>query len=178
MKNYTLIRSNRRTISVQIQSDGSYLVRAPIFCPASYIDDFLLRKKSVLERKRELALSQPATPSISKEEFLILKKKAEDTIPPRVKEWSEKTGFDYQSVRITSARHRFGSCSNRRRLCFSAFLMLAKSAEIDYVIVHELCHTVELNHSSQFYALVEKFIPDRRNREQNLRNIVIPEISE
>lgn len=176
MLDYQLIRSKRRSISAQVLRDGSILVRAPLFCSKAEIDVFLLKKQHLLEKYRLEIMNAPQTPLITRGELLQMKREAEMKILPRVAELSKFTKLSYTGAKITTARHRFGSCSGKNSLCFSAFLMLASDLEIDYVIVHELCHTVEHNHSAAFYNLVARFLPDWKNREQLLRRIIIPEI--
>lgn len=178
MYDYKLIRSFRKTISVQVLSDGSLLVRAPYRCPLQLIEDFLQKKEKLLERYREQVLTMPPAPVISKKDLPRLKSEAEAKILPRVQEISDQTGLSYNFAKITSARHRFGSCSAKNNLCFSVFLTLAQDREIDYVILHELCHTVEHNHSARFYQLVAKHMPDWKTRENNLKKMIIPEIAE
>ena len=174
---YELIRSRRRSVSAQVLWDGSVVVRAPLFCSKAQIDSFLEKKRHLLEKYRQEVMNAPKTPAITESELSQLKKDAELKILPRVKQLSQMTGLSYEGAKITSARHRFGSCSGKNHLCFSAFLMLADDPEIDYVIIHELCHTKEHNHSAAFYALVAGFLPDWKSREQSLRKIMIPEIS-
>lgn len=178
MEEFELIRSYRKTISVQVKRDGGFLVRAPYHCPICVIEEFLGQKKKILNRYRDQILSMPPIPVVTRAEVALLKAAAERKIFPKVAEWSQRTGLSYDGVKITSARQRFGSCSATNHLCFSVFLAMASEEEIDYVVLHELCHTVEHNHSSRFYALVSQFMPDWKNREKNLRKIIIPEIAE
>lgn len=72
-------------------------------------------------------------------------------------------------LKITSARTRFGSCSGQNSICFSWRLMDYPELAIDYVVVHELAHIVHKNHGSQFWALVERYLPDYRARRAMLR---------
>lgn len=69
-----------------------------------------------------------------------------------------------KSIKITSAKTRFGSCSGDNRLCFSYLLMLYPKEAVDYVIVHELAHIKEHNHSKRFYKLIEKYMPDYKEK--------------
>jgi len=178
MLEYKLIRSARKTISAQVLRDGSVLVRAPRFCPIALIERFLEQKETVLERYRREMLSLPPVPRITKKELNSLKQEAGKVILHRVEQISKSIGVTYDGASITSARQRFGSCNSKNHLCFSAFLVLADPEEIDYVIVHELCHTLEHNHSPRFYAWVSRFMPDWKTREKKLKRIVIPEIVE
>ena len=78
-------------------------------------------------------------------------------------------GVEYSGVKITSAKTRYGSCSAENSICFSYLLMLKPLRAVDYVVVHELAHTVHHNHSRQFYALIEKYMPDYKERIKELK---------
>ena len=79
-------------------------------------------------------------------------------------------GLAPTAVKITSARTRFGSCSSKNSLCFSLYLMQYPPEAIDAVVVHELCHMRHRNHSPAFYAEVERWLPDYREREKLLKS--------
>ena len=87
----------------------------------------------------------------------------------RVKFFAELHQLPYEQIKITSARTRWGSCSPKNTLSFSWRLMLTPPEVIDYVIIHELAHTVHHNHSKRFWSLVEKFLPDYKARRKQLR---------
>ena len=78
-------------------------------------------------------------------------------------------GLSYGRITITSAKTRFGSCSSKGNISFSYLLMLYPDEAIDYVVVHELAHLVEMNHSSAFYKIVENILPDYKNRQKLLK---------
>jgi len=176
MLEYKLIRSNRKTLSMEVMRDGSILVRAPLFCTKSEIERILLKYQNRLLRQRAEMLSKPPAKTITRSELDRMKKVAAARILPRLQSLSEITGLTYEGVKITSARGRFGSCSGKNHLCFSVFLMLVSDEELDYVILHELCHTVHHNHSPMFYALVARFMPDWKNRQNRLKKIEIPQV--
>lgn len=175
---YRIIRSFRKSVSISIEKDFSVLVRAPYFVSDKRILKILKEKESWIKRKTQQLKQLPSPSKISREEADILRKKAREYILPRVKVLSEKTGLDFSGVKITSARKRFGSCNSKGNLCFSFFLMLAGPKEIDYVIIHELCHTREMNHSKKFYELVASYLPDYQIYQKKLKEIIIPEISD
>jgi len=87
----------------------------------------------------------------------------------RVKLYSQQYGFQYQSIRITSARSRWGSCSASGSLNFSWRLIMAPLGVVDYVVIHELVHTVVHNHSKRFWKKVESILPDYKERRKWLR---------
>jgi predicted metal-dependent hydrolase len=97
------------------------------------------------------------------------KKQAAQVIGERVRWYAAKHEFVYKHVRITSAQKRWGSCSARDTLCFTWRLMMAPPAEIDYVVVHELVHLAEKNHSKAFWAKVEAIMPDYKERRKWLK---------
>ena len=97
-------------------------------------------------------------------------KSAKNVLPDKVAYYAEIMGLKYGRITITSAKHRFGSCSSKGNLSFSYRLMMYPEAAIDYVVVHELAHIVEMNHSKAFYAVIEKVLPDYKERIKLLKN--------
>ena len=98
-----------------------------------------------------------------------LRQQAKAYLPGRVALWAKRMGLAPAAVKITSARTRFGSCSSKGSLCFSLYLMQYPTAAIDAVVVHELCHMRHHDHSPAFYAEVERWLPDYRQREKLLK---------
>ena len=81
-------------------------------------------------------------------------------LPPRVHELADLHGFSFNNIRIKNQKTRWGSCSKKRNLNFNMRLMMTPPAAIDSVIVHELCHLRELNHSKAFWDLLEIHFPE------------------
>lgn len=96
---------------------------------------------------------------------------AKEYIPGRVAELAARWGFRCAGVTITGARTRWGSCSGKDRLSFSLRLAYAEPAAADYVILHELAHTREHNHSARFWAIVATQMPDYRQRQAELKEL-------
>lgn len=99
----------------------------------------------------------------------IYKKLAKEYIEKRVLEYVSKMGVMPTAIKINSAKTRWGSCSGKNSLNFSWFLILAQDSVIDYVVVHELAHIIQHNHSNQFWAVVEQVLPDYKERRQGLK---------
>ena len=139
---YTVVRSDRRTIAIQIKRDGRVVVRAPY-----------------------AATDQVDTPFGSTEqEMEELCRRGQEILPGRVSYWAAQMGVAPTGIRITAARSRWGSCSGKNSLCFSLFLMRYPMEAIDAVVVHELAHIRHKNHGPDFYRLVESTLPDYRKR--------------
>jgi len=163
---YTLIRSARRTVSLEISGEGKVTVRAPFAMPVREIEAFVSSRAGWIEK--HLATLPPPRPALT-EEIEDLRAKAKAYIPARVAYFSAIMGLMPASVKITAAKHRFGSCSGRNSLCFSLYLMQYPPEAIDYVVVHELAHICHKNHSAAFHALVARYLPDHAERRKLLK---------
>jgi predicted metal-dependent hydrolase len=114
---------------------------------------------------------------IVKKELTEIKKLARKDIPPRVEHFARVMGLNYGKVAIRAQRTRWGSCSAKGNLNFNCLLVLLPDEVRDYVVVHELAHLKEMNHSPRFWAEVGKVIPDYKLRRAQLRELGRPLIS-
>lgn len=170
MQDYELIRSRRRTVSVEITPVLTVRVRAPLQMPRSEIDRFLAEHRDWVELHLQQQLARNlAHPEPSEQERQALIHRAKTELPAKVSHFAAVMGLSPTGIRITGARTRFGSCSGKNRLCFSWRLMLYPEAAIDYVVVHELAHIVHKDHSPAFHALVASVLPDHKQRRRLLR---------
>lgn len=162
---YTVIRSRRRTMALEITRDARIVVRAPMWVSQPEIDRFVAGHQAWiathLERRQQY---QAAHPLPSPEEIAALRARAKEILPLKVDHWAAIMGVQPSGMKITSARTRFGSCSGKNSLCFSLYLMQYPEEAIDYVVVHELAHIRQHNHGPAFYAEVEKVMPDYKRR--------------
>lgn len=158
---YEVIRSVRKTIAIQVDGDCNITVRAPLFVSQDEINDFLLQKKSWLEKtilkQRQKALNRK---EYTDEEIKSMRNKAKEIIPQKVIYNADLIGVEPTAIRINSAKTRYGSCSGKNSLNFSLYLVDKDERFIDYVVVHELAHIKHHNHSKEFYRFVEQFMPD------------------
>lgn len=169
MTAYTLIRSSRRTLSMEITPELTVLVRAPLRCPKGEIDRFVARHGDwiaahVEKRRQHLA----AHPEPTEEERRALIDRARRELPERVERYAAIMGVQPSGITITGARKRYGSCSGKNRLSFTWRLMAYPDEAIDSVVVHELAHIVHKNHGKDFYALVKSVLPDYDRRKKLL----------
>ena len=171
MEKYELRRSGRKTLSLEITEDCRILVRAPLRVSQAQIDAFVESHAGWiakhLEQQRRRAASAPPPPTEA--EIVMLKDAARAILPEKTAYWSHRMGVTPTGLRITSARKRYGSCSSKNSLCFSCFLMRYPEEAIDLVVVHELCHILEKNHGPRFYALLEQYLPDYKERKKLLK---------
>ena len=164
---YTLIRSDRKTLSVEVSVDCKITVRAPYKLSQKKIDAFLVEKKPWLEKTILKQMEKAKKAKIfTPEEIEDLRRSAKAIIPEKVRYYSELMGVTPTAVKINSAKKRFGSCSGKNSLNFSLYLMDKDERFIDYVVVHELAHIKHHNHSKDFYRFIEKFMPDYKERQK------------
>ena len=159
---YQVIRSSRKTVSLEVRPDGSVLVRAPRRLSDRAIRDFVASKEAWLREKLRKFENRPAQPCLRDEELAALKNQAKADLSERVRRLVPEVGVQYGRITIRAQKTRWGSCSKEGNLNFNCLLMLAPPEIRDYVVIHELCHRKEMNHSPRFWAEVEKHCPDYR----------------
>ena len=157
---YELIRSRRRSLALQLKPDGTVLVRAPLRAPKWQIEAFLRQNWDWVERRRARQAALPKVEKLGEEELAALKKRARRVFPARAAYYAPLVGVSYSRVTVRSQRTKWGSCSSKGGLNFNCLLLLAPTEVLDYVVVHELCHRLEMNHSARFWAEVERVLPD------------------
>lgn len=168
-----IVRSRRKTMALEITPECQVTVRAPFGVPDAEIRRFvreksgwLLEHLAVMEQKAgELRKIR----RLSEEELEELADRACKVIPERVAYFAPRVGVTYGIITIRNQKTRWGSCSAKGNLNFNCLLMLAPAEVLDYVVVHELCHRKEMNHSPRFWAEVERVLPDYRKREKWLK---------
>jgi len=167
---YRIIRSSRKTLAIEITPRGEILVRCPSRLAKRDIHRFVENKQNwIATHLAKLNQCTDKTP-LTAEEIKSLAFQAKQVIPDRTAYFAQQIGVSYGRITVRSQRTRWGSCSASGNLNFNCLLMLAPTEVLDYVIVHELCHRKEMNHSLQFWTEVEKILPDYRSRRQWLRD--------
>lgn len=163
-ENIELIRSGRKSISVEISRDCEIIVRAPYAMTMSEINRFLASRESwikthyakMYESLKQRDIPEPFTDG----ELKSMKESLSRKLSLRVNYYSHIMNAEYRKINIRPMKSRWGSCSSERNLCFNSLLDFVPDSVLDYVIVHELCHITEMNHSRAFWTLVKKYMPD------------------
>ena len=169
---YEIIRSKRRTMSVEVDTSGNVLVRAPRLMPKWTIEAFVRERADWIERARQRqARRQQNLPEIREEDKPLYVKRAKAILPSKIDYYARRMDVQPTGLTVTSARTRFGSCSGKNRLSFSWRLMAYPEAAIDYVVVHELAHIRYKDHSRAFYGFIESILPDYRDRIRLLKGM-------
>ena len=170
MNEYTLIRSRRKTISLEMRDDGTLVVRAPNRTIRREADAFVQKHEQWIEKHRkkmeERRIQTQQVRRLTDAELKALARLAKKVIPERVGFYAGRMNAQYGRITLRCQKTRWGSCSTKKNLNFNILLMLAPVEVLDSVIVHELCHLFEMNHSARFYQLVYAAYPeyDKWNR--------------
>lgn len=161
-----IIRSRRKTISLEIREDLTVVVRAPVGLPEEVVRRFLREKEGWIAAHlaRMEARRQSSAPGFTRQEVEELADRALADIPARVARLAPLVGVDYGRITIRNQVSRWGSCSSKGNLNFNCLLVLCPPEVADYVVVHELCHRRHMNHSAAFWAEVERVLPDYKAR--------------
>ena len=168
-----VVRSRRKTLALELKADGRVLLRAPLRCPRRQLEAFAQEHRDWIEQKlresEERRAALAAVPKLSEEELLALQKLGRRLFPARCAYYAPRLGVAYGRISVRRQRSKWGSCSAKGNLNFNCLLLLAPESVLDYVVVHELCHRREMNHSKRFWALVEGLCPDYREARRWLR---------
>ncbi|MCI7323009.1 MAG: M48 family metallopeptidase [Lachnospiraceae bacterium] len=177
-----LVRSARKTMSLQVFGDGSVVIRAPKCVKDREALEFMekhrawiLTKRHQLEQRAEQRKEQqeqygiPPYDSLGQAEKDMICQHFID----RLEHYAPLMGVDYGQVHIRNQKGRWGSCSSKGNLNFNYRLHYLPQELMDYVIVHELAHRVYMNHSSKFWGLVQAYMPEYKEYQKRLHDIGI-----
>ena len=158
-----LIRARRRTLSIRITQEGNLEIRAPLGMPKGEIEAFLKEKTQWIETHRAKVLAeytQGQEAPLGEEEILTLAEQMRQRLPEKLNRHAASMGVTFGRVTIRCQQTRWGSCSSRGNLNFNCLLMLAPEEVLEYVVVHELAHRKQMNHSALFWQEVARECPD------------------
>ena len=172
---YEVIYSGRRTVAIQITPDGQVRVRAPYGYSRPLLDDFVRQKGDWIQKHLRSAEHQrnssgPKRPLLLEEDRSRYVQTARDIFTCKVEYYARILQVTYGRITIREQKTRWASCSSKGNLNFNWRLIFAPEHVLDYVVVHELAHRKEMNHSGAFYAIVESVLPDYRKSQKWLRD--------
>ncbi len=161
-----VIRSRRTTCAIGVERDGTVTVRAPESASDADIRRLLDKHRAWILKRIAAAARRAEAPRdmLTPEEVDALAREALKTLPAKTAAMAKRLGVTYGRITIRCQKTRWGSCSSAGNLNFNCLLMLCPEEIRDYVVAHELCHRIEMNHSPRFWARVESVIPDYRRR--------------
>ncbi len=166
MDKITIIRSNRKTICVEISKDLKITVRAPLKMQSESIQRFINDKKGWIDktlkkmRDKKIEKEKNALPKLSDKELKEMCDLSLKIIPVKTERYAKIINVTYRKITIRNQRTRWGSCTANGNLNFNCLLMLCPEQVVDYIIIHELCHRKFMDHSKYFWQEVAKYCPN------------------
>ncbi|MBQ9984658.1 MAG: M48 family metallopeptidase [Lachnospiraceae bacterium] len=156
-----LERGKRKTLTLQVTQELQLWIKAPIRMPEREIVRFINQRIFwIYKHAKRMQKDSELRVCRSDKEIYELREKARMVLTGRTEFFAGKLGVTYNKIRIGSQRTRWGSCSSKGTISYNWKLILMPEAVRDYVVVHELCHLLEMNHSPQFWKVVEEIIPN------------------
>lgn len=166
-----VIRSKRKSIAIEISADLKIKVRVPMRTSEYRIRQVLCEKEEwirkhlqMMRQRKENVFGVQKPQQYTEAEIKRLAEEAKRVIPERVSYYAKQMGVSYGRITIRNQKTRWGSCSQQGNLNFNCRLMKMPAEILDYVVVHELCHRRQMNHSRLFWNEVEKALPDYQVR--------------
>lgn len=166
---YEIVYSSRKTMAIEIKPDGRVFVRCPRNVKEQEARRFIESRRGWVEAHLQAIRNQPRQPLLTEDELREMTAVTKDYVTRRVAYYAPRMGVTYGRITIRKQKTRWGSCSNEGNLSFNCLLALTPPEIVDYVVVHELCHRMEMNHSPRFWALVKQVMPDYERRKKWLK---------
>lgn len=165
-----IIRSNPKAKHLTIRiRDGKVMVTKPSRISISYLENFLIQKKEWIEKY--VSKSLKIGPRLNKNDYKNHKIKALILAEERIKFFNQHYNFTYKKISIKDQKTRWGSCSKKGNINFNYKIALIPEYLTDYIVVHELCHLGQFNHSYKFWNLVAETVPDYIERIRELKKV-------
>jgi predicted metal-dependent hydrolase len=168
------VRKHRRAkrLKIAISCDGNCMVTLPWRMGLWNAEKFL-RQNSAWVLDKMKAMKKKGRQSLfsrgNRQEYLRLKEYAREFVIRRLEKYKEIYGFGYRGIYIRNQKTRWGSCSSKKNLNFNYKIIFLPESHADYVIIHELCHLQEFNHSKQFWNLVAQTVPEYKEIKKQLK---------
>jgi predicted metal-dependent hydrolase len=164
-------RRRTRSMTVRVYDDGAVIVTRPYWAANKDVFAFVEKNASwIIKSQSRATIIHPDIREQSYDHYEDHKEAARALVHNKIAQWNAHYNFDYNRVSIRQARTRWGSCSSKGNLSFNYKIIFLPEELQDYLIVHELCHLQEMNHSKNFWNLVGETIPDYKELRKKLKN--------
>ena len=166
------ISERAKRLRVAVYVDGDVVVTKPVGTTTEKLKKFLETKKHWILKKIELNTTViSGLRENSSEHFEEHQEKALNSVSKKVAYWSEQLGYKYTNIAVRQLKSRWGSCSSEGNLSFNYKIIFLPENIQDYVVVHELCHTKQPNHSKKFWSLMERSLPNYEKMRSTIKTI-------
>ena len=164
-----IIKSARRTAVIEIKQNGDVVVRVPVNMKTADVNSFIERNEKKIEKYLNKLPKSEGVQKLTDKDKKILAQLCMERFLPRVEYFALLLGVRYSKLTFRAQKTRWGSCSKDGNISLNILLYYLDESLSDYIIVHELSHRKQMNHSKKFWENVEKILPDYRDRRKKLR---------
>ena len=161
VKKYSVSKSMR----IIVHPGGQVTATCPLRARKSDIENFIALNCAWITSMQKKSVSLPPESKNLRVPVEVLKQQAKNYVPERLLFWARLNGLKYKTLTIGSAKTKWGSCSRDGRIRISCFVMLLTKEQIDYVLLHELCHLIHFNHSVAFHKKLDEMLPNHNEKE-------------
>ena len=162
---YHIVYGKVKNLYIHIKN-GEVIVKAPRFITKKYIDEIVEQKRNWILKKLEESKNETKEREYTNQDAIKLKEKLDIIFPELI----QKTKLVPNKIRIRNIKYAWGSCSSNRNITINLKLVDKSDEEIRYVVLHELCHLRYMNHSKEFWNLVEKYMPNYKEIRKKLKH--------
>ncbi|MCG8571159.1 MAG: M48 family metallopeptidase, partial [Spirochaetes bacterium] len=167
-----LVKNNRaKRMSITLKPFHGVRVTVPFLVSFQLAEEFVKSKEKWIKRHLEKLKTkeQSIKGEYSQAQIEVLRKQAKEYLPKRTAELAKRHHFFYHKITIRNSKTRWGSCSSKKNLNFSLYLIQLPDYLIDYIILHELCHTKQMNHSKKFWDLMTQICPQAKKYNKEMK---------
>lgn len=170
---YQLRKSQHaKHIYLKVKNNAEVIVTIPQRANEKIAEEFIFKKARWLLSKVDYFKNNPSViPSPNRKDYLKYKELARQIVERKLVYLNEPYNFSYEKIFIRNPKTRWGSCSEKGNLNFSYRIIFLSERLCDYIIVHELCHLKEFNHSQRFWNLVAKTVPNYKEIKKKIKTI-------
>ena len=166
------VSTRARTMRLAVHPDGSVIVTAPKFFGLGVIERFVETQEKWITRHVNETKGRTVI-RVERRDIPAIKRRAHELAHKRCEHFAKAYGVQFKKISIRAQKSRWGSCSRMGNLSFNYKIAVLPARLADYVIVHELCHLLEMNHSRRFWGLVAGVFPDHKVLRKELRAVAI-----
>ena len=157
------IKPKLKNSYIQVLKDKTVLIKTPIK-RENFVHEFIAKHLSWVNREIEKLNSLiHYTTQVHEKEYIL----------KRMAYFSQEMGLEYEKVKFRKMKSRWGSCSSKGSITLNTHLLKLPSELVDYIVVHELAHLKYMNHSKDFHALVERYLPNQKELRKKFRTLVV-----
>ncbi len=164
--------SKRKTIAITVNNEGDIIIKAPLHSCVKDIEKFVISNQDWIFKRQKLQQDKRTklnSLNFDESKINFYKEDSRTKLLKMVRQYEQTLGIKVSSVKLSGAKRRWGSCTAQKGIRLNWRLYFVSDKVLEYVVFHELAHTVHLNHSKSFWKYISIVMPDYKERRKELR---------